>query len=198
VRLSGIYLAMLTLAFAQIAYAVVFQMNNITGGDNGLVGIWPAFWARDRTSFYYLVLVLTTGLMIVLRHLFYAPFGYALRSARDSRLKADAIGLDVFKLQWLGFVLAGAATGVAGGLYAFSKGSIDPTLLGISLSVDFLTMVLLGGLDSVMGAIVGAASLHFLKDWLMPLTDHWRALLGISILALVLGFRRGLVGAFAR
>ena len=105
--------------------------------------------------------------------------------------------IDVCAHRWLGFTIAGAAAGLAGGLYAFSKGSIDPTLLGIPLSVDFLAMILLGGMQTVMGPVLGAAAFHSIKDVFMPLTDHWRFLLGASIIALVLIFPRGLGGAYA-
>ena len=87
-----------------------------------------------------------------------------MRAARDSAQRADAIGVDVRTHRWLGFTLAGAAAGLAGGLYAFSKGSIDPTLLSIPQSVDFLAMNLLGGIQAVSGAIVGAGAFHVIKD----------------------------------
>lgn len=197
VRLQGIYLAMLTLAFAQIAYAVCFQWVEVTGGDNGIVGVWPAPWAASRIAYHYLVLVVAVLGIIALRHVIYAPFGATLRAARDSAARAEAIGIDVRAHRWLGFTIAGAAAGLAGGLYAFSKGSIDPTLLGIPLSVDFLAMILLGGMQSVMGPVLGAAAFHSIKDIFMPLTDHWRFFLGASIIALVLIFPRGLGGAYA-
>jgi branched-chain amino acid transport system permease protein len=197
VRLQGIYLAMLTLAFAQIAYAVCFQWVEVTGGDNGIVGVWPAPWAASRIVYHYLVLVVAVLGIIALRHVIYAPFGASLRAARDSAARAEAIGIDVRAHRWLGFTIAGAAAGLAGGLYAFSKGSIDPTLLGIPLSVDFLAMILLGGMQSVVGPVLGAAAFHSIKDIFMPITDHWRFFLGASIIALVLIFPRGLGGAYA-
>ncbi|MCA3287089.1 MAG: ABC transporter permease [Roseomonas sp.] len=197
VRLQGIYLAMLTLAFAQIAYAVCFQWVEVTGGDNGIVGVWPSTWAASRIAYHYLVLAVAVLGIFALRHVIYAPFGASLRAARDSAPRAEAIGIDVRGHRWLGFTIAGAAAGLAGGLYAFSKGSIDPTLLGIPLSVDFLAMILLGGMQSVMGPVLGAAAFHSIKDVFMPLTDHWRFLLGASIIALVLIFPRGLGGAYA-
>jgi branched-chain amino acid transport system permease protein len=195
VKLSGIYLAMLTLAAAQILYAVAFQWVEVTGGDNGIVGVWPSAWASGRIAYYYLTLVVAAAAIAALRHVMYAPFGYALRGARDSELRADAIGIDVRAHRWASFTLAGAAAGLAGGLYVFSKGSIDPSALGIPTSVDALTMLLLGGIQTVMGPVVGAAVLHSLRDQIMPLTELWRLILGISIIAMVLLFPRGLVGA---
>jgi branched-chain amino acid transport system permease protein len=110
-------------------------------------------------------------------------------------MRADAIGIDVRTHRWLGFTLAGAAAGLAGALYAFSKGSIDPTLISIPMSVDFLVMVLVGGIRTVAGPLLGAAFFHALKDFFMPLTDFWRLFLGVSIIAMVLLFPRGIVGA---
>jgi branched-chain amino acid transport system permease protein len=196
VRLSGIYLAMLTLAFAQIAYAVCFQWVEVTGGDNGVVGVWPSAWARTREVFHYLAAACCILGIAALRHVIYAPFGATLRAVRDSEQRADAIGVDGRTHRWLAFTLAGVAAGLAGGLYAFSKGSIDPTLLGIPLSVDFLAMILLGGIQTVMGAVAGAAAFHAIKDFFMPLTDFWRFFLGASIIALVLIFPKGLGGAY--
>jgi branched-chain amino acid transport system permease protein len=198
VRLSGIYLAMLTLAFAQIAYAVCFQWVEFTGGDNGVVGVWPSAWASSRHVYVYVVAACAIAGILALRHVIYAPFGATLRAARDSEQRADAIGVDVRTHRWLGFTLAGSAAGLAGGLYAFSKGSIDPTMLSIPMSVDFLAMILLGGMQTVMGAVVGAAAFHAIKDVFMPLTDFWRFFLGASIIALVLIFPRGLAGAYAK
>ena len=195
VRLSGIYLAMLTLAFAQITYAICFQWVEVTGGDNGVVGVWPSAWASSRQVYFYVVAVFALAAIFALRHVVYAPFGYTLRAARDSATRADSIGIDVRTHRWLGFILAGAAAGLAGGLYAFSKGSIDPTMISISMSIDFLVMILTGGIQTVMGPLVGAAFFHSVKDFFMPLTDFWRFFLGASIIAMVLLFPRGLVGA---
>ncbi len=198
VRLSGIYLAMLTLAFAQIAYAVSFQWAELTGGDNGVVGVWPSAWASSRTVYYYLALVLSVAAIAALGHIIYAPFGYTLRAARDSAVRADSIGIDVRFHRLLGFTLAGAAAGLAGGLYAFAKGSIDPTLMSIPLSIDFLVMVLAGGIQTVIGPLAGAAAFHSIKDFFMPLTDYWRLLLGLAIIAMVLVAPRGIIGGLAQ
>ena len=194
VRLSGIYLAMLTLAFAQIVYAVAFQWVELTGGDNGVVGVWPSRWAAGRASYYYLALAVSATIIVLLRRGIYAPFGYTLRAARSLESRADAVGIDVRTHRWLAFAIAGAAAGLAGGLFAFAKGSIDPTLISIPMSIDFLVMTLLGGVETVAGPLVGAAAFHSIRDVLMPLTDHWRLLLGLAIIAIVLAMPRGIVG----
>jgi branched-chain amino acid transport system permease protein len=194
VRLSGIYLAMLTLAFAQIVYAICFQWVEVTGGDNGVVGVWPSAWAASREVYFYLVAVLSLTAIAALWRIIYAPFGYTLRAARDSAIRADAIGIDVRTHRLLAFSLAGGMAGLAGALYAFSKGSIDPTLISIAMSVDFLVMALLGGIQTIAGPLVGAAVFHAVKDFFMPLTDYWRFFLGLAIIGMVLVFPRGIVG----
>jgi branched-chain amino acid transport system permease protein len=194
VRLSGVYLAMLTLAFAQIAYAVVFQWSDLTGGDNGLIGIWPAPWASSPAAFYYLCLALCGGGLLAVRRVTFAPFGYALRACRDSTLRADAIGIDVDRHRWLGFALGGAFAGVAGALYAFLKGSIFPDTISIAVSMDGLVMVLLGGVQSLIGPVIGAALYTTLHIVVSSLTDQWRTVLGIVIITLVTAFPQGIGG----
>ncbi|WHZ09831.1 MAG: ABC transporter, permease protein 1 [Burkholderiaceae bacterium] len=198
VRLTGVYMAMLTLAFAQIAWAVVFQWDSVTGGSNGLTGVWPAQWLSGASAYYWLTLAFVALGVVGLRRLLFAPFGYALRAARDSALRADAIGIDVRHVQWAAFVIAGAAAGLAGALAAFSKGSISPDLLGVAKSVDALVMVLLGGVQTLAGPVVGAAAFTWLHDFVARNTDYWRAVLGGIMLLLVLLFPQGIAGAFRR
>ena len=194
VRLSGVYLAMLTLAFAQIAWSVIYQWDAFTGGSNGLIGLWPSEWLKNRTAFYYFALLLCIGGMLFLWRVVHAPFGYVLRAGRDSALRADAIGIDVRRYQWFGFTLAGAFAGLAGGLYAFSKGSISPETLAVSRSVDGLVMVLLGGVQTLTGPVAGAAVFTWLQDSIARNTEYWRAILGLTILVIVLAFPQGIAG----
>lgn len=198
VRLSGVYLAMLTLAFAQITWAVVFQWDGFTGGSNGLTGVWPALWLTDKQHYYWLTLVLVAAAVWLLRRMLHAPFGYAMRAARDSALRADAIGIHVKRIQWYAFMIAGGCAGLAGALFAFSKGSISPEVLHVSKSVDGLVMVLLGGIQTLSGPIVGALSFTWLHDTVARNTEYWRAMLGAIILLLVLLFPEGLAGAARR
>jgi branched-chain amino acid transport system permease protein len=198
VRLSGVYLAMLTLAFAQIVWAVAFQFVGLTGGDNGLLGIWPSDWARGPAMFYWLTLALCVGAALALRRVLYAPLGYAVRAARDSALRAEAIGLDTGRLRLAAFVIAGAASGLAGALFTYGKGSVFPTYVSIPHSVDALIMVLLGGVQTMSGPIIGALVYTGLYDALLSLTDLWRLVLGALIVVLVVAFPEGIAGAAAR
>ncbi|HUL91512.1 MAG TPA: ABC transporter permease [Burkholderiales bacterium] len=196
VRLSGVYLAMLTLAFAQIVWSVAYQWDALTGGSNGLVGVWPAGWLASRSAFYWLGLALAAGGVWLLHRALFSPFGFALRAGRDSPLRAGAIGIDVRRVQWAAFTASGALAGLAGGLYAFSKGSISPdSSMAVSRSIDALVMVLLGGVQTLTGPLVGAAAYTWLQDAIARNTDYWRAVLGAAILAIVLAFPQGIVGA---
>ena len=185
---------MLTLAFAQITWAIVFQWDAVTGGSNGINGVWPAAWLSDKRSYYLLTLtfVLLSGLC--LRKILCSPFGYAMRAGRDAPLRAEAIGMDVKRIQWIAFTIAGGFAGVAGALYAFSKGSISPEILHVSHSVDALVMVMLGGVQTIVGPVMGAISFTWLHDAVARNTEYWRAMLGGIILLLVLLFPTGLAG----
>ena len=194
VRLSGVYFAMLTLAFAQIVWSVVYQWDDFTGGSNGLTGVWPAPWLADKQAYYYLTLVLVVGAVLVLHRMLFSPFGYALRAGRDSAVRAEAIGINVKHVQWAAFVVAALFAGLAGALFAFSKGSISPDSLGISRSIDGLVMVLLGGVQTLAGPLVGAVAFTWLQDSVARGTDYWRALLGAIVLLLVLAFPQGIAG----
>jgi branched-chain amino acid transport system permease protein len=198
VRLSGVYLAMLTLAFAQIVWSIVFQWQDLTGGSNGVLGIWPSPPFDGTSAYYLLTLVLVVGGVLLLRRMLFAPFGYAMRAGRDSPLRAEAIGIDVKRVHWLAFAAAGTVCGMAGGSFAFAKGSISPETISIGHSIDGLVMVLLGGIQVLAGPIVGASVFTVLQDTVMRQTEYWHALLGGIILAIVLAFPAGIAGAALR
>jgi len=198
VRLSGVYLAMLTLAFAQIVWAVAFQAVLLTGGDNGILGVVAPDWLRSPAAFYWLTLTLCVGGTLVLRKMLYAPLGYAIRAARDSPARAEAIGLDTARLRLAAFTMAGTAAGLSGGLFTYAKGSAFPTYIGIPRSVDALLMVLLGGVNTMSGPIIGALAYTGLYDFLLIATGYWRLALGVAIIALVLAFPEGIAGAAQR
>jgi branched-chain amino acid transport system permease protein len=195
VRLSGVYAAMLTLAFAQILWSIAFQWVPVTGGDNGLLGVWPPPWAASAAHFYWLTLALVVLALGALRMIIFSPFGYALRAARDSDLRSEAIGIDRRRMQWRAFVIAGAGAGLAGALFAFLKGSVFPDTMGVSTSIDGLVMVLLGGVETVSGPIVGAVVYKLLSIWLISHTDYSKLVLGLVIIGLVLLFPQGIAGS---
>jgi branched-chain amino acid transport system permease protein len=194
VRLSGVYMAMLTLAFAQICWSIVFQWGEFTGGDDGILSIWPSEWAGEKIVFYYLTMVLCIGGIQTLRYFIFTPFGYTMRACRDSALRVDSIGIDLHRHQWFAFVLAGVFAGLAGGIYVFSKGSVFPDEMAIPRSFDFLFMVLLGGVERLFGPIAGAAAFTWLHDKIARI-DFWQLILGAIFILLVVAFPRGIAGS---
>jgi branched-chain amino acid transport system permease protein len=197
VRLRGVYFAMLTLAFAELLWSVAVQWTGLTGGDDGILGVWPAGWAADRRHFYYLVLAFVLAGVLLLRRATASPFGYALRAGRDSPMRAEAVGIDVARQQWLAFTLSGACAGLAGGLYLYAKGSVFPNEASIGRSFDALMMVLLGGVQTAGGPLVGAAAYTLLEATLSRF-QLWRLLLGLAIILLVIVFPQGLAGLLGR
>jgi branched-chain amino acid transport system permease protein len=198
VRLSGVYLAMLTLAFAQITWSIAFQWDSVTGGSNGVVGVWPSPWLASRQAYYEFALVVCGVALAAIAWMAQAPFGYALRAGRDSPLRAEAIGIDVRRTQWRAFAAAGAFAGLAGAVFAFSKGSISPETLALPRSVDALVIVLLGGLNALAGPLIGAVAFTWLSDTLARVTEYWHAVLGTAILVIVIAFPTGIGGALQR
>lgn len=193
-RLTGVYFAMLTLALAQLLWSLVFQWDELTGGDDGLVNIWPAQWLSEANSYFYFTVIVGVGGIILLRHIAHSPFGYALRASRDSQRQAEATGIDTKRVQWMAFTVAGTLAGVAGGLFVFSKGSIFPNELEIAKSFDGLIVVFLGGVKTLSGGVVGAASLELVKDYLTRF-EYWRLALGLLIIVVVVLAPRGIVGS---
>ena len=197
-RASGISLAMLTLAFAQILWAIAFQWDAVTGGSNGLVGIWPPAPLAPKWTYYLFALAVTAGVLALIWRLAHTSYGYALRATRDHAMRVEASGLDVAAVRWVAFTLSGAIAGLAGATFVFSKGSLAPDSLAIPRSVDALVMVLLGGAETLAGPAVGAFVFTLLSDWLTRATPYWQAVLGGAIVALTLLFPHGITGTVLR
>ena len=194
VRLSSIYFAMLTLAFAQIVYAIVHQWDEVTGGDNGILSVWPAPWLATPGRYYYWALAAALVGILLLRRVAASPFGLTLRAARDHARRAEALGVNIRALQWTAFVVAGFVAGIGGAVFAFLKGSVFPVYTESPMSVQPLVMVLLGGVGSPSGPLVGAAVYKLLDTVITRYTDYWQLVLGAILMVLVLAFPRGIAG----
>jgi len=196
-RSTGVYFAMLTLAFGQLLWSLAFQWGDVTGGDDGLVNIWPSDWASDNDVYYYLAFVFCIGGILLLRQAAHAPFGYAMRAARDSARQAEAMGINTKRIQWVAFTFAGIMAGLAGGLFVFSKGSIFPNELETARSFDALIVVFLGGVKTLSGGWVGGAFFEGVKDYLTRF-EYWRLALGLLIIFVVILGPEGIVGSLRK
>jgi branched-chain amino acid transport system permease protein len=192
-----VYFAMLTLAFAQIIYTVVFQWYSFTGGDNGVIGFGrdiPAGLRTNPTNLYYFSLavgLICLGLVWMIVH---SPFGTMLRTIRENPERAEAIGVPVQWVRFITFVLAGAFAGVAGALLATFQRAVFPDTLHWSRSGEGIIMTLLGGIGHFLGPVVGAAAFLALNKYSTEVTGYWQLVMGLTLLAVVLVFRGGILG----
>ena len=196
-RLTGVYFAMLTLAFAQLVWSLVFQWGTVTGGDDGLVNIWPAVWLKPTVIYFYFALIFSVCGILLMRHVQHSPFGYALRAARDSQRQAEATGIDTRRIQLIAFGFAGFMGGIAGALFVFSKGSVFPNELEIARSFDALIVVFLGGVKTLAGGVVGAGFFKGLEETLLRF-EYWRLLMGLLIIFIVIAAPEGIVGSLRK
>jgi branched-chain amino acid transport system permease protein len=188
---------MLTLAFAQITFALVHQWYDFTGGDNGILGVWPSASLATPARYYYLALAAAALGLWLLHRVTGSPFGYTLQAARDHAGRCQAVGINVRSHQLLAFGVAGLFAGLGGGIFVFLKGSVFPDYLSLPVSVESLVMVLLGGSHTLAGGPVGAAVYKVLDTLVTRYTDYWQAVLGGILVLLVMAFPHGLLGFLA-
>src|SRR5260370_495015 len=146
VRLTSIYFAIITLACAEIVYAIVHQWDDVTGGDNGVLSVWPASWLASPGRYYYWALVATVAGIVLLRRVASSPFGLTLRAARDHSRRAEALGVNIRALQWTAFVVAGFVAGIGGGGFSLLPGRAVPGFTPTPPVVQAPGVVVLGGI----------------------------------------------------
>jgi branched-chain amino acid transport system permease protein len=197
VRSSGVYLAMLSLALAQVIWAGATQWVDLTGGDNGLIGL-NLVDEEGRPVFYALLVGLVLVAVFALRFLGRSVMGAALQALRDAPMRASASGLAVGWLKYRIFVESAVLAGLAGGLFAAHKGAVFPSLAAVSTSVDALLVVLLGGVHQLWGAVVGSMVLTYAGAELGREVTYWRGLLGVFIMVIMVASPSGLMGLVGR
>ena len=200
VRRSGIYFAMVTLAFAQMVYFIGYQWSDLTGGDNGLQGVPRHFFGiepveTDSFYFYYAALpILLLGMWAAWR-IVHSPFGRVLVAIRDNTPRARALGYEAEKYKLLAFVLSAGLTGLAGGVFAINHGFVALTELHWSTSGEGVLMTVLGGIGTLWGGILGAFLTVTLSDYLTSSGfDGIDLVTGSVFILVVLLFRRGIWG----
>jgi branched-chain amino acid transport system permease protein len=197
VRLTQIYFAMLTLAFSQIVWAIVFKWNSLTGGDTGLIGINFPQYLDSSTRFYYFTLVVVVFSLFILRLIVNSPFGRMLTTIRENPERTEFIGINVKLFQLIAFMISGAFAAVSGALFGIFNHSLFPDLLYWPQSAEVLIMSILGGMYNFFGPLVGAAVMLYLRMAVTSKTQYWPLIMG-TILALLLFFFPGGILGFLR
>lgn len=193
VRSAGVYLAMLSLALAQVVWAGATQWVSLTGGDNGIIGL-RLVPTEMRAWFYAGLVALALASVLALRGLALSVRGAALQALRDAPQRAAASGLPVSRLKYRVFVESAVLAALAGGLFAAHKGAVFPSLASVATSVDALLVVLLGGVHQLWGAVVGSAILSYAGAELGRELTYWRGLLGVFIMLIMVAAPSGLLG----
>jgi branched-chain amino acid transport system permease protein len=194
VRLTGIYFAILTLAFGQLLYYIIFQWYSFTGGDNGLQGIVPPKWLLNVTAYYYFTLFIVTAALIVMWLISESPFGYTMRAVRDNAERTRFVGINVRKYMLINFVVAGMFAGLAGGLMGPFNRSISPDLCNWQQSGVPVFMTIIGGPMSFLGPMIGSVIYTFLFAYVTGFTEYWPLTIGLIIIFVVLYMPGGVLG----
>ncbi len=207
IRLRGVYFAMVTIAFGQVFYFIAFRWNNVTGGDDGLLG-----WTRmplnlgfttvdilhNPRAFYYFILVTFAISVGAMAWILRSPFGRTLIAIRENERRARFLGIPVDRHIWMSWVISCCFVSVAGALYALLNNFVDPRALYWTQSGDFVIMAVLGGMRSFWGPLLGATIFVLLQDYLSSQTQNWMSFVGLFFVLVVLFFPRGILGAIRR
>lgn len=194
VRLRGFYFSILTLAFGQLIWGVIFKWNALTEGDDGIVGIQAPALLASSHALYYFTLLLTGACLALLWMAIESPFGRTLLAIRENTERTQFIGVDVNRLRLVAFVLSATFSGVAGALFAPFNGSVFPTFAFWTKSGEVVMMSILGGMYTFLGPAVGAAVMLLLDQTISVYTEYWPFVLGVVLLLLVLFFPAGITG----
>lgn len=198
IRRSGVYFIMLTLAISQVLYAAIYQWYDVTGGDNGLIGMEPSPIIATPIRYYYFTLFIVVLAAYAIYRIVNSPFGYALKTLRDNPRRAESIGINVPRYRLIVFVMAGFFAGIAGVLYAFFNAAVFPTYLFWLKSAEPLIAIILGGPFHFAGPILGATVLTSLNSLLSRYIKYWMIVLGSVMIGLVLFIREGIIGIFEK
>jgi branched-chain amino acid transport system permease protein len=195
VRHTRIYFSMLTLAFGMLVYAVVWKWTDVTGGDDGLIGIPRGVFFAKPERYYLLAAVLVLTSVAVLHRLSSSPLGLALRAIRENAERAEFSGVAVRQTIFIAFVTAGFFAGLSGALLAPLEQTVSPSTAHWTKSAEPVMATLIGGPLTFAGPLVGAVVYLGLKEIIVRYTEYWLLVFGLVLLAMVLAFRGGLLGA---
>lgn len=199
IRASGVYFLMITLALGMCVWGLAYRWNSLTGGDNGinLLGR-PRFGIQlaDDLTFFYVALGFFVASLLALQLLVNSPFGRSLVGIRERELRMRILGYNTWLHKYVAFVIAGAFGGLAGVLWAHLNGIVSPSDVILTTSVDVLLMVVLGGPGTLVGGLIGATVVVFLREYLATIVQWWQYVLGAVYVLTILYLPGGIMGLF--
>jgi len=200
IRTSGVYFIMITLAFTQMLYYLGISIAEFGGDDGMRLAVKSQFPGlidlNDANAFYYLVLGILVLALFLGHRLVNSRFGMVIRAARSNELRTRSIGFSPYPYRLAAFVIAGAVCGLAGALLVNHTAYLTPEFMNWTRSGELMFMVILGGMASIAGPVLGAFALLLVEDALSGWTQHWQLILGPLLVLSVLFLRRGLAGLF--
>jgi branched-chain amino acid transport system permease protein len=203
VRSSEVYFAMLTLAFGMMFFALVWNARDLTGGDDGLIGVMRAPVdlglfrlpiAKDP-QLYFLVLLCFAGSVWLVHRVRASPYGLVLAGIRENAVRVEFAGIDVRRYRLGVFVLSAALAGLAGGLEVLLESGARPFMAHWTHSAEPILVSLLGGLHSLTGPLVGSLLFVAMRELIQRVTEEWMLVFGVVLLVIIMGFRGGVVGS---
>jgi len=205
IRHTRIYFAMLTLSFGMMIYSLAWKWRDVTGGDDGLVGIprapleIPGIISFDMSSmenYYYFVLIVSLLAIFVFYRIVHSPFGLILQGIRESESRIVFAGISLRNYRLMAFTIAGLYAGLAGALLPPLENTVTPPIAHWTYSAEPVLVTLLGGIHTFAGPIVGSLLFYLIKDIIVRFTEYWLFWLGAIVLVLVMAFRGGVVSFF--
>ena len=194
VRLRGIYFAILTLAFGQLIFFIVFKWHNFTGGDDGIQGVFPPEFLKSQTNYYYFLLIVFLLSAFVLWKIIHSPFGQTIISMRENSERTEFLGINIARYQLITFVIAAAFAGLAGAIWVPFYRSVAPSYLTWIKSGEPVMAAILGGPSLFFGPILGMFIMTFFHAWVLGFTVYWPVVMGALILAVIFFLPGGILG----
>jgi len=194
VRLRGIYFAVLTLAFGQLIFSVVFKWHKFTGGDDGIQGVFPPDFLKSPTNYYYFLLIVFLLSAFVLWKIIHSPFGQTIISMRENSERTEFLGIHIAKYQLITFVIAAAFAGLAGAIWVPFYRSVAPSYLNWIKSGEPVMAAILGGPGLFFGPVLGMFIMTFFHSWVLGFTIYWPVVMGALILVVIFFLPGGILG----
>ena len=198
IRTTGVYFIMITLALGQMAWAVALQWSSLTHGDDGIIGIRPpdlfGFSLTNRVNFYYLLLISFILIFLFLRMISLSKFGLALKAVSNNPDKIQSLGYNTSLIRYISFVISGFIAGLAALFFVYYNGIISPVTVGINQAVWILVAAILGGINSLIGPLIGVSAVILMEVQLSRFTDRYMMIIGTVFILVILFIPEGIWG----